>query len=85
MQFSRKFTLVTAAACLFGIAMAVESNAQSRPDPYSLYQDQNVRPEGQHVSSYRGRDGAYGSESDYVRDVEGIPCGIACERRAQER
>jgi hypothetical protein len=36
-------------------------------------------------SIYQGPDGTYDSYADYTRDVNGIPCGIDCTRRAAER
>jgi hypothetical protein len=77
-----KLTLVAATACLVGMASTAQSMAQSgpvaRPDPYALYQQRTA-------SIYQGPGGTYDSLSDYTRDVNGIPCGIECTRRADQR
>jgi hypothetical protein len=78
MKSSFKLTLVAATACFLGMAATVQSVAQAgstaRPDPSSLYQQQ-------HYSVYQGPDGTYGGPADFIRSVEGIPCGIECTRR----
>jgi hypothetical protein len=82
MQFPLKLTLVAAAACLLGTATAVQSMAQSGPnvraDPYAVYQ-------GRPYSDYQAPGGSYDSPRDFIRDLEGTPCGIDCTQRAQER
>jgi hypothetical protein len=82
MQSPLKLTLIAAAACLFGTAMAVQSIAGPAPvlppDPSAVSQDR-------HYSIYQGPDGTYESLSDYIRDVEGTPCGMNCTQRAQQR
>ncbi|MGO9005405.1 MAG: hypothetical protein ACLQIQ_02670 [Beijerinckiaceae bacterium] len=81
MQRTLKLALIAAVACLLGTATAVQSMAQSthvvRPDPYSLYQDQPN-------SNYQGP-GGYNSLADYTRSIEGIPCGMDCTQKAQQR
>jgi hypothetical protein len=41
----------------------------------------NVAP----YSAYQGPDGTYNSYADYVRDVNGVPCGQNCSMQAQAR
>lgn len=36
-------------------------------------------------SAYQGPDGTYNSYADYIRDLNGIPCGQNCSLRAQAR
>ncbi|MGP0060732.1 MAG: hypothetical protein ACLPID_15740 [Beijerinckiaceae bacterium] len=82
MQSPLKLTLVAAAACLLGTATAVQSMAQSGPavraDSYAVSQDR-------HYSNYQAPDGSYDSPRDFIRDLEGTPCGIDCTQRAQQR
>ncbi len=41
----------------------------------------NVAP----YSVYQGPDGTYNSYADYVRDVDGVPCGQNCSLQAEAR
>lgn len=34
---------------------------------------------------YQGPDGSYDSYTDFISALNGIPCGIECTRRAEER
>lgn len=75
MQASLKISLAAAlAAGLICTAAVAPSMAQpARATPHAAY------------GAYQGPDGGYASLSGYVRDVEGIPCGIKCTRAAQQR
>jgi hypothetical protein len=80
MHFPLKITFVAVAACVIGMASTAQSFAQSnsdtRPDRGALSQD---RP-----NSVYEPNGSYNSEADFARGVNGVPCGIDCERRARE-
>jgi hypothetical protein len=67
-----KLTLVMAASCILATAAVSAVQAQSR-----------VFPNPQAVSQYQNPDGSYRSLADYVRDVEGTPCGMECTRVSQ--
>jgi hypothetical protein len=41
----------------------------------------NIAP----YSAYQGPDGTYNSYADYIRDVDGLPCGQDCSLQAQAR
>ena len=41
----------------------------------------NIAP----YSAYQGPDGSYNSYADYIRDMNGIPCGQDCTLEAQAR
>ncbi len=34
---------------------------------------------------YQGPHGRYGSQTDFIRSLEGIPCGFSCSARAAAR
>jgi hypothetical protein len=36
-------------------------------------------------AQYEGPNGHYSSESSFVRDINGTPCGMNCTRAAQKR
>jgi hypothetical protein len=70
-----KLALVAGLASILGTATAAQSMAQSRPSvppsPYLAYSSQPY-------NEYQASDGSYYSLSDYVRSVEGTPCGVNC-------
>jgi hypothetical protein len=74
MDLPLKIALAAVAACLIGMTSAAQSFAQSNSDrgaqdkPNSVYEPK----------------GSYNSEADFTRDVNGVPCGINCERRARQ-
>jgi hypothetical protein len=73
-----KLALVASATCFLGVAATMPSMAQKRVVQADAYTARYYDP-------YQGPHGHYNSLSDYVRDVEGTPCGMNCERAAQER
>jgi hypothetical protein len=73
-----KLSLMAAATCFLGVVAAAPSMAQKRAVQTDAYAATYYTP-------YQGPHGHYNSLSDYVRDVEGTPCGMNCERDAQER
>jgi hypothetical protein len=61
---------------------SVSSYLQHNTDPtFNGY----FRPAGASRSSYQGPDGRYDSEADFVRDINGTPCGLQCTLEAQKR
>ncbi len=40
---------------------------------------------GMMPDQYQGPHGHYSSQSDFIRSLNGTPCGIECERRADAR
>lgn len=72
MHWSFKLTRVITASCILATAAVSSVQAQSR-----------VFPNPQAFSQYQNPDGSYRSLSDYVRDVEGTPCGMECTRASQ--
>jgi hypothetical protein len=73
-----KLALVGATTCFLGVVATVPSMAQKRVVQADAYT-------ATYYDAYQGPHGHYNSLSDYVRDVEGTPCGANCEHAAQER
>ncbi len=76
MQASFKSTLAALAVGLLGATAAAPAIAQ-RMVP--------VTPGTMAYGTYQGPHGHYNSLSDFVRSINGIPCGMACTRAAQMR
>jgi hypothetical protein len=74
MQTPRKISLIAFTAILVGAAAAPSMAQPARAMFHAIPYD-----------SYQGPRGGYASLSDYVRDVEGIPCGTQCTLAAQQR
>jgi hypothetical protein len=75
MQSLLKVTLVAVTAGLIGVAVAPSTMAQSaRAVPHAMSYDSYQYPQGQ-----------YNSAADFVRSINGTPCGETCTREAQSR
>jgi hypothetical protein len=71
MQASLKLTLVALAAGLIGVAAAPPSMAQTTALDAPAY------------GVYQSSQGYYNSEADFVRSINGTPCGMRCMGEAQ--
>jgi hypothetical protein len=83
----RKILIGGMAVCLAG-AMALPAMAQPgsvyyAPAPY--YYPPAPWAFRAAPSNYQGPDGTYDSLADFTRDLRGIPCGVECSYRAQQR
>ena len=75
MQSLLKVTFVAVTAGLIGVAAAPSTMAQTvRTIPHAMSYDSYQYPQGQ-----------YNSVADFVRSIEGTPCGATCTREAQSR
>lgn len=74
----KSLKLLSAAAMLFFIP-AANSYAASFTDGTSQVAAASS------YSIYQNPDGSYPSLSNFVRDLNGTPCGIECERDADQR
>ncbi len=76
MRSPLKLTFLAAAAGLLGTILAAPAIAQvSGPFFY----------EGPVIRYYQAPDGSYASQSDFLSDINGTPCGVECTRAAQAR
>ncbi len=63
---------------LGGVALQGANAAQIYPPAW--YSQTSMMPD-----QYQGPHGHYGSQTGFIRSLEGIPCGEACTARAAER
>jgi hypothetical protein len=70
-----KLLILLATGALFASAPAAMAH------PMRCERITNVAP----YSAYQGPDGTYNSYADYIRDVNGTPCGQNCSLQAQAR
>jgi hypothetical protein len=64
------------------LAAATPSSAQPRYAPRCRIVSPGLVLQ---TSSYKEPDGTYESYSDYIRDVNGTPCGVECSRPWAQR
>jgi type IV secretory pathway VirB2 component (pilin) len=75
MQASLKIPLVAVAFAFAATVAAGPLSAQPARRPLQAIQQ----------DSYQGPQTGYASFSDYIRSIEGIPCGVKCTLAAQQR
>jgi hypothetical protein len=74
----KSLKLLSAASMLFFIHAANSSAA-------SFSTDATASQAAARYNIYQNPDGSYPSLSNFVRDIEGVPCGIECEKDADRR
>jgi hypothetical protein len=73
---SFQLVLAAAALCLY----TAEASAAARDVKTDAFAQGSSKPDGN-----QNLDGSYPSLSDFVRDINGAPCGLNCERDANKR
>ncbi len=71
----RSKLLLWAIACSLAAAAAPSMAAAASP----------VGPAPQSGGSYVNADGSYPSYQAFIRELDGVPCGIECTRSAEQR
>ena len=90
MQSLTKFAFAAVFAGLFGAGAPAFAQSPGYPNYYAPYPNNYLPgyfypPYQSYPSNRQGPDGTYDSLADFVSDIRGRPCDLACTQRLQER